>query len=242
MRFVKAMVLSALVAGSAPVLANFHLMKVVEVFPGTAASPNAQYIVLQMYTGGQNVLMNHVATVFDAAGAPIATLTFTSNVANGLNQDKVLIATTQAATFFNLTADLTMTAVLPSAGGKICFESVDCVAWGNYFGSASGVGTPYNASTGLLSGRAAKRRLDISGSPSLLESTDDTDNSASDFATGLPAPANNARISGTIPASVCLNGVIEGLESCDDGNNNNADSCPNTCSFDSFFVDGFESP
>jgi cysteine-rich repeat protein len=242
MRFTKFVGLCGLALASGPSLANFHLMKIVEVFPGTAASPNAQYIVLQMYTGGQNVLANHVATVFDATGTSIGTLTFTSNVANGLNQDKVLIATTQAATFFNLTADLTMGAILPLAGGKICFETVDCVAWGNYTGSPTGVGTPFNASTGLSSGQAAKRRLDIAGQPTILDASDDTDVSANDFATGLPAPANNARVNGSIPASVCLNGVIEGLESCDDGNNNNADACPNTCSFDRYFVDGFESP
>ena len=242
MRFTKFWGLCVLAMFSGPSLANFHFMKIVEVFPGTAASPNAHYIVLQMYTGGQNVLANHVATVFDAAGTSIGTLTFTSNVANGLNQDKVLIATTQAASFFSVTADLTMGAILPLAGGKICFETVDCVAWGNYTGSATGVGTPYNASTGLLSGLAAKRRLNIAGLPTVLDSTDDTDVSANDFVTGLPAPVNNARVSGSIPANVCLNGVIEGLESCDDGNNNNVDACPNTCSFDSYFVDGFENP
>jgi hypothetical protein len=34
--------------------ASFHLMKVVEVFPGTAASPSAQYVVIQMYASGEN--------------------------------------------------------------------------------------------------------------------------------------------------------------------------------------------
>ncbi len=241
MRVTKLLVLCGLALASGPSLANFHFMKVVEVFPGTAASPNAQYIVLQMYAGGQNVLANHVATVFDAGGTSIGTLTFTSNVTNGLNQDKVLIATTQAATFFNLTADLTMGAILPLAGGKICFETVDCVAWGNYTGSPTGVGTPYNASTGLLSGKAAKRRLDVSGSPTVLEDADDTNVSANDFVTGLPAPANNARVNGTIPANTCTNGIIEGLEECDDNNANNTDACSNTCTIVlEIFSNGFE--
>ena len=34
--------------------AAFHLMKVVEVYPGSPAAPAAQYVVLQMYFGGQN--------------------------------------------------------------------------------------------------------------------------------------------------------------------------------------------
>ena len=40
-----------------PASAVFHLMKVVEIFPGATVAPNAQYIVIQMYTGGaDNVL------------------------------------------------------------------------------------------------------------------------------------------------------------------------------------------
>lgn len=230
-----------LAVASAPSFANFHFMKIVEVFPGTAASPDAQYVVLQMYVGGQTVLTNHVATVFNAAGTPIGTLTFTANVSNGLNQDKILIATTQAQSFFSLSADLTMTALLPRAGGKLCFESVDCVAWGNYTGSATGVGTPYNVATGLVSGQAAKRRLDISGLPLVLEDADDTNNSANDFASGLPAPSNNARLSGTIPPNTCPNGIIEGLEQCDDNNANNTDACSNDCTIViNVFNDGFE--
>ncbi|MDZ4811086.1 MAG: DUF4215 domain-containing protein [Pseudomonadota bacterium] len=231
----------ALAFASAPSFANFHFMKIVEVFPGTAASPDAQYIVLQMYVGGQTVLNNHVATVFNAAGTSIGTLTFTGNVANGVNQDKVLIATTQAQTFFGLSADLTMTAALPRAGGKLCFESVDCVAWGNYSGSPTGVGTPYSVATGLVSGQAAKRRLDISGLPLILDDADDTNNSVNDFASGVPAPSNNARANGTIPANTCPNGIIEGLEECDDNNANNTDTCSNDCTIViNLFNDGFE--
>src|SRR4249919_1025389 len=33
--------------------ATFHLIKVVEVFPGTPADPAAQYVVIQMYAAGQ---------------------------------------------------------------------------------------------------------------------------------------------------------------------------------------------
>ncbi len=237
-------VVSSLLLASLPVCANFHLMKVVEVFPGTAASPNAQYIVLQMYTGGQNVLGGHSLTVFNAAGTLVTTLTFPAmpaSLPNGASQDKVLIATTQAQTFFTLTPDLVMTPVLPVAGGKVCFESVDCVSWGNYSGSSAGVGTPYNLATGLVSGQAAIRRLNISGSPTLLESTDDTDNSASDFAPGTPAPRNNARINGTLPPSTCPNGVIEALEECDDNNSINNDFCTNDCTISlNIFSDGFE--
>ena len=52
---------------AAPASASFHLMKVVEIFPGTAAAPNAQYVVLQMYSAGQNFVGGHAVTVFNSA-------------------------------------------------------------------------------------------------------------------------------------------------------------------------------
>ena len=102
-----------------PAFANFHIMQITEVFPGTTGAPNAQYIELQMYTGGQNVLGGHTLTVFDAAGTSVMTYTFAANVGNGTDQATVLIATTQAATLFAVTPDLLMTPTLPLAGGKV---------------------------------------------------------------------------------------------------------------------------
>jgi len=210
--------------------ASFHLMKVVEVFPGTAASPSAQYVVIQMYASGENLVGGHAITVFDSAGTLVGTFTFAGNVANGANQSKILIATSQAQTFFGVTADLTMTAALISAGGKACWAgTLDCVAWGAYTGGAAGVGTPFNAATGLESGKAAIRRLNIAGSATVLDAGDDTDNSANDFISGLPAPRNNAGVLGTVPAATCGNGALEGLEQCDDHNLVNGDGCSNTC-------------
>jgi cysteine-rich repeat protein len=68
------------------------------------------------------------------------------------------------------------------------------------------------------------------GNPSLLEETDDTQNSAADFFfTNLPAPRNNANLTGTPPASTCGNTMLEGLEQCDDGNTTGGDGCDPTC-------------
>lgn len=230
LKAVAAMVLLAIAAQ--PALATFHLMKVVEVFPGTAAAPNAQYVVIQMYTSGQNLLNGHTVTVYNAAGTAVGTFTFTGNVSSGANQAKVLIATTEAQAFFGVNANLIMSASLLKAGGKVCFETIDCVAWGAYTGPATGVGTPFNAPGGLQSGRATIRRLDIAGSPSVLDATDDTDNSANDFVFGLPAPRNNAGVIGTIPSATCGNGALEGLEQCDDHNLVNGDGCSSTCAVD----------
>lgn len=228
---------------SAPLHAAFHLMKVVQVFPGTAAAPNAQYVIIQMYSGGQNQVSGHGITVFDAAGVQIQQFLFSGAVANGANQSRILIATPEAVSFFGLSADLSMSAALLSAGGKVCFDSQpeDCLAWGNYSGSLLGIGTPYNVANGLRSGRAAIRRLDIAGGASTLEAADDTDNCANDFVEGLPDARNNAGQIGVIPPAVCPNSIVEGLEECDDGNATNGDGCSSTCTIEPLvFADGFE--
>ena len=219
-----------LLALSLPAMATFHLMKVVEIFPGTAASPSAQYVVIQMYASGENLVGGHALTVYNAGGSVVGTFTFPGNVPNGANQAKILIATSQAESFFGLSADLVMSASVLSAGGKVCWAgTIDCVAWGSYSGSSTGVGMPFNANGGLTSGRAAARRLNISGSATVLDGTDDTDNSATDFVFATPAPRNNAGTMGMIPPSTCGNGDVEGLEQCDDYNRTSGDGCSSSC-------------
>jgi cysteine-rich repeat protein len=215
----------------------FHFMSIVEVFPGTVSAPNAQYIVLQMYFAGQNLVGGQQVNVYNAAGGVIATYTFPGNVANGANQASILIATAQAVALFGVTADLTMTsASIPLAGGKICFGAdpftIDCISWGNYTGSTVGVGNPFAYCVGgLKTGQAVRRKLNICGGAGTLESCDDTQNSANDFFFTLPALRNNANVAGTIPPSTCGNGATEGLEDCDDANGAPGDGCFN-CQFE----------
>ena len=224
------LLLVAVVAFMAPARANFHLMKVVEVFAGAPAAPDAQYVVIQMYVADQGALGGHKLFVYDATGAQVGVFTFGNTVTNPQpSQTKVFIATTQAQALFNLTPDLVMSADILAAGGKACFETIDCVAWGNYSGSSAGVGPAFGAPNPIPAARAIKRRLDIGGSPTTLDATDDTDNSASDFILAMPAPRNSADINGTPPASTCGNGAVEGLEQCDDHNTANGDSCSSTC-------------
>ena len=52
-------------------------MKVVEVFTGTEAAPDAQYVMLQAYSAGQNVLTGHTVQVYDTDGVLIPGGTFT---------------------------------------------------------------------------------------------------------------------------------------------------------------------
>jgi cysteine-rich repeat protein len=125
-----------------------------------------------------------------------------------------------------------MTAVLPLTGGMVCWDAIDCVAWGSYHGSVtlpSPTGTPFNAPVGLVRGQAMQRRLDICMGATTLESCDDTNDSANDFVFATPAPTNDAGTAGTLPSSTCGNGVVEGLESCDDGNTADGDGCSAIC-------------
>ena len=225
--------------------ASFHIMKVVEVFGGTQAAPNAQYVVIQMYSGGQNQVGGHGISVFGPTGTLIQTFSFPGAVAVGTNQSKILIATPAAVTFFGLAADLSMpNGSIPIAGGKVCFDAspVDCLAWGNYSGDMTGIGTPFNVGTGLVLTKAATRRLDIAGGATTLEAADDTDNCANDFLARAPTPRNNASVNGTIPANTCPNTIIEGLEECDDGNATNGDGCSSACLIEPnlIFAQGFE--
>jgi hypothetical protein len=182
---------------TAPTRAAFHLMMVVEVFPGYTSNPNAQYIELQMYFPGQNFVSTQSILVYDAAGALIGTFTFPVDLPNGADQASILIATTQAQTLFGVTADLVMTPLISPSGGKVCFDgSGDCVAWGNYSGSATGVGSPFSPG-GLPLGQAAQRRLDR-GTPGVLDLSDDTDDSATDFVSAAPTPRNNANALGAV--------------------------------------------
>ena len=224
--------LFAACASLSPALAAFHLIKVVEVFPGTEVQPSAQYVVLQMYASGQTVVGTHPVRVYGATGTVLGTFTFGGSVANGANQAKILISTTEAATFFGVTANLAMTPVIPLAGGAVCFDNIDCVAWGNFSGVLpSTAGTPARrcATVGLELGSALKRRLDISGGATTLDALDDTNSSANDFVFGTAAPRNNAGVAGTIPPAVCGNGTLESLEACDDADTDPGDGCSPAC-------------
>jgi hypothetical protein len=181
--------------------ATFHLMRIVEVFPGTAEQPDAQYIMLQMYFGFQNFVSGHSITVFDATNVPLDIFTFASDVDNGNNQATILIATPAAQTLFSVMPDLPMTPVISPGGGKVCYESIDCVSWGSFSGGntlPSPSGTPFNAPTGLELGMAIRRNLGADGK---LGESDDTNNSATDFAFAAPAPKNNAGQTGSLPVS-----------------------------------------
>lgn len=173
--------------------ATFHEISIREVYPGSAAAPGAEYVELQMWSAGQNHVDQHVLRAYDASGASTATGTFGSDVPGGANQSTIVIATPEAEAQFGIVADapLSPSGQLSPGGGAVCWESLDCVSWGNFSGSLpSPAGSPATPA-GIPDGMALRRTI-TAGCATLLEPTDDRDNSATDFSPVFPSPRPNS--------------------------------------------------
>jgi hypothetical protein len=178
----------AVVAPSAS--ATFHEMSIREIYAGSAEHPNADYVELQMWRSGQNFVGGHDLLAYGPAGSPKENF-LASDVPGGANQSTILIATQEAAELFGIAADETLSPAnqLDPSGGAVCWEDLDCVSWGSFGGSLpSPGGTPAPA---IPDGMALRRTI-APGCATLLEPTDDRDNSAADFSVASPAPRPNS--------------------------------------------------
>jgi hypothetical protein len=184
-----------------PARAVVYNIKIVEVFPGTAAQPNAQYVVLQTFAPNQNEVDTYKVSLFDASDTPIASFPFTADVPNGISQSKILIATPEAEALFGVTADLAMTPSLTLAGGAVCFGPpqgeglgwIHCFHWGSFADDAANAtvfGTPFRPATGLTQGQAAVCDLSRGLNPNSLDAADCSD-PADDYACGDARPQAN---------------------------------------------------
>lgn len=185
-----AVVVIALGATAPPAGATFHEMSIREVYPGSVAEPASEYVELQMWHSGQNLVGGHTLRTYSAGGTPTATV-LPADVPNNVNQSTILIATAGAEAKFGVTADAPLAAsdLLNPAGGAVCWEAIDCVAWGSFGGSLpSATGAPAAA----ISDGMALRRTIAPGCPTLLESSDDHDDSTVDFFEAFPAPRPNS--------------------------------------------------
>lgn len=173
--------------------ATFHLVSIREVYPGSAAKPGSEYVELQMWAGGQDHVAGHQVTLYDATGSPVANSAFPADVANGANQSTMVLASPEAEADFGFSADAALAGPdkVDPLGGAVCWESIDCVAWGSFGGFlANPVGFPATPS-GIPDGMALRRTI-VPGCPTLLEAADDRDDSASDFSPAFPAPRPNS--------------------------------------------------
>jgi hypothetical protein len=170
--------------------ASFHRTKIREV--STGSSTDTSYVELQAWTSGQNYLGGHTIKLYNGT---VLTHTFTfpsapvPAVPNGASQSTALVGDSNAPG----SPDFTEAGfVLSAAAGAACFDSipVDCVSWGSGT-SASLPGTAGSPASALSSGMALRRTI-TPGCPTLLESTDDGDNSATDFSLTSSNPRNNS--------------------------------------------------
>jgi hypothetical protein len=184
-----ALAVLGLAVTAVPAQATFHEIKVREVATNPAGA-NSSYVELQMYSQGQNLVGTHQLISYTATGTLLGTSTIPSNVTNGQNQRTVLIGGPAAPGSPDY-----VDAVFPtyfstiSAGGAVCWETLDCVSWGNFSGS---LGSPTGTPAAAIPNGSALRRSICAGNPTLLEAGDDTNNSAADFSLVAPDPHNNA--------------------------------------------------
>lgn len=179
--------------GAAPARATFHEMSIREVYPGSIAQPDAEYVELQMWAPGQNLVGGHWLKTYNASGGLLSTTTFANDVAGDANQSTILLATPAAESAFGVVPDTAMApGQLDPSGGAACWaETIDCVSWGSFSGAlASPAGSPA-APSGIPDGLALRRTISP-GCATLLEPTDDRDNSAADFSPVFPGPRPNS--------------------------------------------------
>ena len=184
----------AVLATAAPTAsATFHEVKLREVYPGSAASPAAKYVELQAWSSGQNHVGGHFVRTYDATGSAVATSPFPADVPQGANQMTMVLATPEAEAAFGIVADapLSPSGQLSPAGGAVCWETIDCVAWGAFSGSLPSPAGGPAAPGGIPDGMALRRSIDANCATA-LDPTDDHDNSLTDFAAVFPTPRPNS--------------------------------------------------
>ena len=168
-------------------------MQIREVYPGSAANPGAEYVELQMWAEDQNHVAGHLLRTYSASGAVTGSDSFTTDVPRGADQSTLVLATPGAEAELGFAADaaLAPAGALDPSGGAVCWEAIDCVAWGSFSGTLpSPAGSP--ASPGGIPDGMALRRTIAPGCATLLEPGDDRDSSAVDFATVFPGPRPNS--------------------------------------------------
>jgi hypothetical protein len=179
-------------------------MKIREVRPGTAAAPDSGYVELQMWVSGQSQVSLGQLRVYNANGTTASTFPPGSNVVNSQNNRTILIADSTFGTAFSgITPDFTDSNLdLSPAAGAVCWPAnaipVDCASWGAFTGNASlpspAAGSPLQGagtSGAIADGKAIIRSISP-GCSTLLEDTDDTNNSATDFSEVDPNPRPNS--------------------------------------------------
>lgn len=192
---VAALTAIGLLASTATAGANYHLMQIRQIHPSNNPL-GGEWVELQMYADGQNLVAGKVIRTFDPGGAERAQYVIPGNAPNGQNQRTILISSLftpagVAADFVAPVANLEMT----GEDGAVCFTEndaptytpIDCVSYGNFTGSlpagTPAVRTPFESTL---------ERGITRGCATALDPVDDSNGSAADFALSTNPPRNNA--------------------------------------------------
>ena len=184
-----AMFLACAVPGSA---LGHHLTKIREVKP--AGPGSTAYVELQAYAPGQNLVEGKLRlTVYDPSGNSTGSMVLDHDVAEDGDQRTILVRADATGS-----PDFVMPALaLDGTGGQMCLTDelpafeLDCVAWGSVTAPRPGTGA---LAPEIPVGSSLERSIER-GCATKLDSADDLDDSASDFALN-PAPVarNNAAV------------------------------------------------
>ena len=123
-RFVLAMLvgLAGMLALAPTARASFHEILIREVYPGSLAQPDSDYVVLQMYVGGQQFVQGHTLTTYGPGGAQSGAFTFPGNLPNGASQQTILVGDNGVEAALGVKADLESASfALDPTGGAVCW-------------------------------------------------------------------------------------------------------------------------
>jgi Ca2+-binding RTX toxin-like protein len=205
--------------------ATYHQNLIREVHE--AGPTTGDYVVLQAYSAGENLLATKRVATYDGGGNFYSSVTL-NNVPNASNQATVLVGDNTVTG-----ADSTGTPFnVIGTGGTVCYEEgvapftgIDCVAYDGSGGGivhppvppASAYGTPLALNAADFTGKSLVRSIGRDCS-TLLEKADDTDNSAADFSVSTTTlKRNNAApiTEQSCLAPQCPNATIKGTDGDD---------------------------
>lgn len=185
-RGLAAAVFAAYLLWAGPALAPYHVLVIEEIFFGSEAAPNAQYVMLRTLAIFQVFVDNQKITVQTADGTAAADFGEFDAITNVRTDAGVaiLMGTPEAEALFGVTMDKVTSGRLVQPDGRICFgefggTSVDCVAYGAFTGTSTS-GSP---ATAPVAGMALRRSAD-------------SNNDSADFQLAAPCPQNNAGAQG----------------------------------------------
>ena len=181
--------------------ATFHENMIRQVHEGSGG--NGDYVELQAYAAGQNLVANKYVALYDGGGGLLDYVTIPANVPNGANQASILVAhdaSTTGADVINATLNVDNT------NGYACYEdqfpptatsALDCVSWGQFLSppipALSPTGTPaLNNPTGFPNNTSLTRSI-TRGCATALDPADDTNSSAADFSVTTRTPHSNSQ-------------------------------------------------